>query len=59
MSKREFPLKQMVEHILKVDNLTDYERRRLELVTHKGNYKANEDFIVETYDKYYMFGVEN
>ena len=48
----------MVEMLQNTDRLSDDEARQLELIQLKENYTENKTLIIELYDKYFMFGVE-
>ena len=57
MSKK-FSLEEAVEMLLNVETISDTNRRRLSLIQRKESYKLNRDFIIELYDKHFMYGVE-
>ena len=56
--KKKFSLEEAVEMLMSVPSLSNQERRRLELIQIKETYNLNRVFIIELYDKHFMYGVE-
>ena len=56
--KKKFSLAEATELVLTVTQLNEMDRRRLELIQRREAYELNRDWIIELYDKYFMYGVE-